>query len=132
MVRRVRQEGRAMNRREIFKGAIGGAAAASLAADKQMLATIPQVYQVPAGNNPPPPQPIPDIFDSPFAIKSAMMANAEAEGRRMEAELDRQRAQLFRMKSVSEAYRDFKLLEFRKQQTAIWARVEEARKFIFG
>lgn len=134
MVRAMRSEGRTMNRRDIFKGAIGGAAAARLATDKQMRASIPEVYQVHAGNYPPPAQiPLdPSPIDPTWAIKSTMMAKAEAEARRMDAELERERAQLFRMKSVSVAYRDFKLLEFRKRQNAIWARIEEARKFIFG
>jgi len=132
MVRRVRQEGRAMNRRDIFKGAGGAVAAVTLARDAQMArATIPGLSHIP------PPQPIdpasllPDL-DPMLAAKHALMAKANDEAQSMQTALQRRRASLMRMRSVSQAYVEYQMYQADKEQTAIWQRVEEARKFIFG
>lgn len=124
-----------MNRREIFKGAAGAATEATLAGGSS-----------PAQNFPPQPPDLTEAFrqvnqapkelihipDPASAIKQAMFSKAREEAERQEQMLNRKRMSLQRLQSVSQAWIDSQMELCSKEQTAIWKRFEEARKFIFG
>lgn len=122
-----------MKRRDFFKGAAGGAAAAAMAKSPEVVrATIPgQPNYPPLSQSINPGSPIPE-FDPILAAKHALMAKANEEAQSLQTALQRRRASLMRMRSVSQAYVEYQMYQADKEQTAIWQRVEEARKFIFG
>lgn len=64
--------------------------------------------------------------------KHALMLRANEEANIQQAALQRRRNALSRMRSVSDAYREYQMYVVEKEQQAIWQRVEEARKFIYG
>ena len=125
-----------MNKRALFKTVGGAVAAATMArggpeAQRQLNYPVPptSIYpdQMNAANGL-----LGGMPDVTYMAKQAMMARAQEEANKQEAMLNRRRAALHRMKSVSTAYIDYQMTLFQKEQHAIWNRVEEARQFIFG
>lgn len=121
-----------------MKGAAGAVAAATVAGQERMTQGDPQ-----------PTQPGPPIgwnalsdqvnrakslldIDPLMSAKHAMLQRAQEEADQMNRAVQNCRSSLLRMKSVSPAYVEFQLNKLQKEQTQIWQRTEEVRRFIFG
>lgn len=129
-----------MNRRDIFKGGAGAMAAVALNG------------KGPGGQHPGYPPPPPSLYpghnftraaaegiaskdvdpDPISAIKSAMMSTAREEAERQERLISKEQQRLNRLASTSPAWREAMFDKYQRDKQAIWNRLDEARKFIFG
>lgn len=124
-----------MARRALFKGA-AGAGAAAVARGQPEVQQQSRYHMPPSGACPEELNAAKGLLDGmpdvTHMAKQAMMQRAQEEAKAQEHVITRKRASLQRMKSVSAAYVDYQMEQFQKEQVAVWNRLEEARRFIFG